>query len=519
LEGLADPEFAGIIASHYLAAYQAAPAGAEAEALKTKARDAVHTAALRAAALHSHGQALAYLEQALAITDNELQQLELWRLAAISAEADAQILIAESYLQRVIDRCRDRDDHTGAADAIATLARIVNYSGDPERAMKILEQARIETKGLDGGSAAARITAEMARSYFLHGETRRAIEWAEKALRAAGPLDLIAVIADALITKGSALGEVDGRFREGQAELWGALALAQSHGLTIAEFRARNNLSVGYALDDSRVQLAVARDGLDLMRKLGERQWAIGLASQSAGAAFETGDWDWALELIAEFDQDDIGPESRINLVVNRAIINGWRGNWDADAAALAALEPVIAGWTDPQWAAAPTRYGSHRALAAGDPEQAYRVAMRGLEVAPSDVLVTTYSGAFAARAALWMKDRARMANALSKVDAVQVRGGWIDTMRQTLHAGLLALEGRADEAAQDYVAAARRWRELETWFELALSQLDFAATIGTDHPDAKAAADEAREIFTRLGAKPLLQRLDNIGLGDGSQP
>src|SRR5207248_1056682 len=240
LEGLADPEFAGIIASHYLAAYQASPAGPEAEALKAKARDSVHDAALRAAALHSHGQAVAYLEQALAITDNALQQLEFWRLAAISAEADAQLEIAGAYLQRVIDVCRDRDDHIGAADALATLARIVNYSGQPERAMTILEEARAEVQDQDAGAATARITAEMARSYFLHGEPRRGIEWAEKALQAAGPLDLIAVIADALITKGSALGEVDGRFREGQAELWGALALAQSHGLTASEFRARN---------------------------------------------------------------------------------------------------------------------------------------------------------------------------------------------------------------------------------------------------------------------------------------
>jgi hypothetical protein len=136
---------------------------------------------------------------------------------------------------------------------------------------------------------------------------------------------------------------------------------------------------------------------------------------------------------------------------------------------------------------------------------------MRGLEVAPGDVVVTTYNGAFAARAALWMKDRERMANALSTVDAVQVRGGWVDTMRQTLHAGLLALEGRVEEAATGYLAAARRWRELEVWFELALSQYDFAATIGTKHPDARAAAEEARQIFTRLGAKPMLQRLDNV--------
>src|SRR5207248_1409116 len=184
LESLADPEFAGIIASHYLAAYRAAPAGTEAEALKAKARDSVHNAALRAAALHSHGQAVAYLEQTLAITDNEVQQLQLWRLAAVSAEIDAQPVIAESYLQRVIDRCRDRGDHIGAADAMATLARIANYSGQPDRALTILEQARAETQGQDTGATAARITAEMARSYFLHNEPRRAIEWAEKIGRA-----------------------------------------------------------------------------------------------------------------------------------------------------------------------------------------------------------------------------------------------------------------------------------------------------------------------------------------------
>ena len=512
LEGLADPEFAGIIASHYLAAYQAAAAGPEAEALKEKARDSVHSAALRAAALHSHRQALAYLEQALAITDNELQQLDLWRLAAISADADAQPAVAESYLQRVIDRCRDRDDLIGAMDAMATLARIANYSGQPERAMTILEQARSETQGPDTGAAAARITAEMARSYFLHGEPRPALEWAEKALQAAGRLDLIPVIADALITKGSALAEVDGRFREGHAELWGALVLAQAHGLTASEFRARNNLSSWYVLDDNRVALAVARDGLDLMRKLGERQWAIGLAIKCASAALETGDWDWALEVIAEFDQDDITPYGRTNLIVSRAIINGWRGKPEADAADLADIEPLMAGWTDPQWATLPTYVGLHRLLAAGDLEKAYPAAMRGLEVAPGDVLVTTYNASFAARAALWMKDRARMAEALSEVDAMQVRGGWVDTMRQTLHAGLLALEGRTEEAVQGYIASARRWRELEAWFQLALSQFDFATTIGTTHPDARAAADEARQIFTRLGATPMLQRLREPG-------
>jgi class 3 adenylate cyclase/tetratricopeptide (TPR) repeat protein len=344
LEGLADPEFAGIIASHYLAAYQASSAGPEAEALKAKARDSVHEAALRAAALHSHGQALAYLEQALAITDNELQQLELWQLAAISADADAQPAIAESYLQRVIDLCRRRDDHIGAAEALATVARIVNYSGQPERAMTILAQARSETKGQDTGAAAARITAEMARSYMMHNEPQRAIEWADKALQAAGPLDLLPVIADALITKGTAHGEVAGRFREGRAELSGALGLAQAHGLIASEFRARNNLATLYTLDDNRIALTVGRDGLDLARKLGQRQWAIGLTMRCARAALETGEWDWALEVIAEFDQDDVPPDGRADLIVGRAILRGWRAPGAGGGRARASVSTCHAG-------------------------------------------------------------------------------------------------------------------------------------------------------------------------------
>ena len=43
---------------------------------------------------------------------------------------------------------------------------------------------------------------------------------------------------------------------------------------------------------------------------------------------------------------------------------------------------------------------------------------------------------------------------------------------------------------------------------------LDFAMSVGPNHLDAKAAADEARQIFTRLGAKPMLARLEKIGLG-----
>ena len=64
-ESLGEDELAGVLATHYLAAYQASRAGDEADALAAQARIALQAAAERATALHSYRQAIAYLQQAL----------------------------------------------------------------------------------------------------------------------------------------------------------------------------------------------------------------------------------------------------------------------------------------------------------------------------------------------------------------------------------------------------------------------------------------------------------------------
>ncbi|MGH7418892.1 MAG: ATP-binding protein, partial [Candidatus Rokuibacteriota bacterium] len=66
-EALGDEELAGVLASHYLEAYRATPAGPEAEALAGQARIALGAAADRAASLHSHAVALRHFEDALAV--------------------------------------------------------------------------------------------------------------------------------------------------------------------------------------------------------------------------------------------------------------------------------------------------------------------------------------------------------------------------------------------------------------------------------------------------------------------
>jgi hypothetical protein len=77
-----------------------------------------------------------------------------------------------------------------------------------------------------------------------------------------------------------------------------------------------------------------------------------------------------------------------------------------------------------------------------------------------------------------------------------------------TIAAGVAALHGERNEAVAGYTEAANRWRSIGSTFGLALNQLDWALLFGPDHPAARAAADEARELLAALGAQPLLERL-----------
>jgi hypothetical protein len=77
------------------------------------------------------------------------------------------------------------------------------------------------------------------------------------------------------------------------------------------------------------------------------------------------------------------------------------------------------------------------------------------------------------------------------------------------LRAGLAAVEGRSREAINLFREALARWRESGLRFDLALTGLSMVHALGTDHPEVREAAAEAREILTQLGAAPLLAQLD----------
>ena len=96
-ESLGEDELAGVLASHYLAAYRANPSGDEADALAAQARVALRAAAERATALHAPVGALDYLEQALEVTSDPLEQAALHERAASAAATAARTQVGNEH--------------------------------------------------------------------------------------------------------------------------------------------------------------------------------------------------------------------------------------------------------------------------------------------------------------------------------------------------------------------------------------------------------------------------------------
>jgi hypothetical protein len=116
---------------------------------------------------------------------------------------------------------------------------------------------------------------------------------------------------------------------------------------------------------------------------------------------------------------------------------------------------------------------------------------------------------AWACRASLWGRDPATAKTALDALDATGVHGAAIEATRVTCRAGIAALEGRAAEATAMYRDALRAWRDLDVGLEGALTAAEMAFLLDPADPEVADAGRSAREVFARLRATLLLDRLD----------
>jgi len=222
----------------------------------------------------------------------------------------------------------------------------------------------------------------------------------------------------------------------------------------------------------------------------------------AADAAWRVGEWMWGLEVLDEALAEDLESSDRAELLSRAVMFHAFLGDHTDEL--VDEVERLTGGATDPyriatlNWAKAWVPFTEGRL---GEARERWR---RAIELTASPESLP-----YPARAALWDRDADAARADLAEFDASGVHGPALEADRTTIRAGIAALEERTADALALYREALRAWRDLGLPWDEALCALDMAVLLDPSAPEVQAAADSAREILSRLGAKPFLERLE----------
>jgi class 3 adenylate cyclase/tetratricopeptide (TPR) repeat protein len=502
-ETLGSDEIAGGLAGHYLAAYQNSPEGPEADALAGQARIALKAAAGRAAALGAHDQAVSFLEQARSISDAPAEVAGILLQAGEWSTEAGRFEAAETLLRQAVDIYRSIGDTPAQAHATASLGNAVILAFRAPDALALLEAATDAFAGLGSHPALLVLRSQLARACFLSEDPRRAIAVIDAVLEPAERANLVELVADSLVTRGSALAGV-GRDYEGVGAIETALQLALAHRLHRVAMRARNNIGSYQIVRDPSAAMETYRSAIAEVTRLGIRGGSLRLFFGASDAAVATGEWDWALaemQAILATDPDREDRAATLSKVVELYALRG-----EDPAAELTEFEALVSGATDPLLASGTHWVRGAVAWGAGELATA-RSEFR--EAARSNSQYAPQHHPTAARLSLWLGDAPGAAADLGELDAIAAHGPAIDLRRRAIQAGVAALEGREADALVAYREALVQARDLGLAWDEALCGLDMVTLLDPTDPEVVADAERSREILAQLGAKPFIERLD----------
>ena len=499
-ETLGDDELSGVLAQHYVDAYQAHPDGPEGAAVAAQARVALRGAAQRASELGSNRLAHGYLRMALTVTTEPAEELELQEQAADAAARAGMIDVAATHGERMIELATALGLEERRRRATAGLADTL-LEGHQQRAHELLTAVMAEADFGPHSAAYGHVASILAKAEMRMLNDARAIELADSALPVASEHEKDEITLDLLITRGVSLSNI-GRMVEALAILSGARHVANRANLPTVAGRAAINLSYAMANDDPAGAFEVARSAMLEAVEAGHVIAIRYLLGNATAAALEIGEWDWALERLDEYGPMLVEPGDSLWVEQMRAYFLACRGQDVSDVATRLYEESRTVD--DPQYRVIGAEaLLVHRLLArdfGGVMEIAEEMRMNGIAGAAS-----AFYGVLAALRAGDANAARRFLTAHADAQPGTIR----DMLAGMGEGGLAMLEGRPDDARQHYAAAQRLARDHGFRHWLAQIDLDIVRFRALTDADRRQAADEAREILTAVGATALLEDLD----------
>ncbi len=368
------PELAVVVASHYFDAYRAA-SDVEADALRSVARDAFLRASDRASDLNSCEQAKSLAERALEVTGQDGERASIWERIATAASVLADPEVAIARAQQAIDYYRETDDETGLNRAVRLLGDAYIGANQSGRAVELLKE-HLADRDFSTDPNLAIAASDLARAYLLTDALRTAAAAAEAALPALEQFELTDSIAQAMITRGTALGAL-GRIRQGLALIKGALDLADREGFAATSIRGRVNLSYVGSTEDPVMGFRAIREAYGIARRTGHRAQILFLTGNLALSHGVRGELDEAEAFATDPILEGAPTDYRAQSLGIRVWIADLRGDRELGHELFEQAQPLYEQSEDGQVREDYERLLSTRAVAAGRFEEAFESSVR----------------------------------------------------------------------------------------------------------------------------------------------
>ena len=399
------------------------------------------------------------------------------------------------------------------AEATAMLGNILWYRGESAQALELSREAVRLLEGQPPGRELAYASVLMAATSFLTGgHPQEAFEWAEKALGLARELGLEDLATTALGHRGLArcdLGDPGGR-----EDLREALRLGLELGLARETGIVYNNLAYQVWLAEGPAEaLELSRSGIEFSERRGlvrQRMWT---GAESLSMLFEAGDWDELLrraERLLEWDRGRGGSQIGVIALTEKARVLVHRGEF-RDAAALE--DDFLSRAReigDPQVLVPALTTGALSEQARGELAAAMQLLEELDEATPAGDPYRPVRLLDALRVCVAAKT---IGLGERLIEAIAEGTGRSADVVVTAEAVLAEAHGELERAAERYADAAERWAEFGFLLERGQALVGMGRSflgLGRGR-EAALRAEEAREVFARLQARPLVREAEGL--------
>ena len=508
-------EVAEMIASHHLAAHEAAADDPDAPELRQRAAAALQRAARRAATVGAPDAAQRGYLAASELVEDERERTALIERAgemmvqAGRAEDGIGLLDRAAATHAAAGRNRER------ALTVYPIAAALRQLGRTREADERVTGA-LELLGPDGDEEdLARLHAILGRVLVFSGQHDRAAPAIETALRIAEALELPDVLSEALNNKGILYLWI-GRPREAGALSALAVEVADEHGLGEHLARAQANaasFSLLWDLPDAREQTETV---MALYRRRGDRYFESISAGNLMTLHMLAGRWDQLEQLATELLEHEPDRPGRENIASPLVMLTAARGQparaWLDRLARWGESDDVeLSASFDA--AVAITHLAEHEpaaALEAGLPMLTTAIEALG---PASDAVRDAWSYVLEAALQLGSHDDARRILALLDTRPPGLIPPYLRAQLARGHALVNAAENNHDTVNDDLRVAIGSFEKLGYPYWLAVTQTDLAAWLidQSRGEEATPLLEDAIDTLTALRATPALDRAEQL--------